>query len=96
MNKERALEFALTPSASTKAKYIGEFKVLIEQQNPEYDPDFDVNSLDLTQFNNYELGDFVRNSLTETIYVEHTIDWTIIKDIMKMIKNYADELSTSN
>ena len=94
--RNQALEAALTPDVNTKAHYIGEFYIEVEDFNPEYDEYFDVNSLTLSDYSDQELGHFVRLHASPTLKTKHPVDWTTIKDIMKAIKEYADGISSSS
>ena len=92
-NRIATLEAALTPSGETKAALWGEFFIEVEDHNPEYEEDFDINSLILSEFNNTELGEYVRLKASPTLKTKHPIDWTTVKEIMKAIKEYADGIS---
>ena len=88
-----ALESALTPSGDTKAVLWGEFYIEVEDHNPEYDEDFDVNDLLLSDFTDEDLGRYVRLQTSPTLKTRHPVDWTTVKEIMKSIKDYADGIS---
>lgn len=93
-SRVEALESALTPSGDTKAVLWGEFYIEVEDHNPEYDEDFNVNDLLLSDFTDEQLGRHIRLQTSPTLKTKHPIDWTTVKEIMKSIKDYADGISS--